>query len=270
MQKLHNCLQLIAATALGLGAAAVPACAAETDPDGALYQLSDDALADVQQALELARADDRLALVVLGANWCHDSRALAARLQRAPLKDVIDKNYELVFVSVGYLDRGREVVQEFGVPHYYATPTVLVVDPSTGQLVNAEDRHQWGNAYNIGMSDSVAYFEKWPNSDQPVDTATSNVELQQLFEDIDAFEHRLADRVAAGYVIVGPMLQALKDGNKPETFDARWDELRDFRVAVPKHTGKLRKEARDRVSAGEDDVEIQYPSLPPMSWESGD
>ena len=270
MPKLHNCLQLIAATVLWLGAAAVPACAAETDPDGALYQPSDDALADVQQTLERAKADDRLALVVLGANWCHDSRALAARLQRAPLQNVIDKNYELVFVSVGYLDRGREVVQKFGVPHYYATPTVLVVDPAAGQLVNAEDRHQWGNAYNIGMSDSVAYFEKWPNSDQPVDTAASNVELQQLFADIDAFEQRLADRVAAGYAIVGPMLQALKDGNKPDEFDARWDELRDFRVAVPKHVRRLREEALDRVAAGEEDFDIQYPSLPPLSWESGD
>ena len=129
--------------------------------------------ADVQQAL--ARADDggRLALVVLGANWCHDSRALASRLNRPPLAALIQQEYELVFVDVGFLDKGREVVQQFGVPQFYATPTLLIIDPSSGTLINDEDRHMWANAYSIDMPSSVQYFEKWATTEPVPDPAAA-------------------------------------------------------------------------------------------------
>ena len=67
------------------------ASAAETDPDGRLYQPSADPIADVQRALSRAEDSSRLALVVLGANWCHDSRALAARLHRSPLAELVQQ-----------------------------------------------------------------------------------------------------------------------------------------------------------------------------------
>ena len=115
--------------------------AADSDPDGHLFQPSVDPLADVQQALGRAGDGDRLALVVLGANWCHDSRALASRLHRSPLAEVIQQHYELVFVDVGFYEKGREVTQQFGVAHYYATPTVLIIDPLNGQLVNVNNSY---------------------------------------------------------------------------------------------------------------------------------
>jgi hypothetical protein len=243
------------------------ASAAETDPDGALFQPSDDALADVQQALGRAGDSDKRALVVLGANWCHDSRALAARLHQSPLAEVIQDHYELVLVDVGFYERGGTVVQEFGVPIYYATPTVLIIDPSSGQLVNGSDRHIWGNAYRVSMSASVQYFEKWAAGDTAADSATDSTELEGLFAEIDRFEQQLAERVAAGYALVGPMLAAYKAGNAPEEFDASWDELSGFRNAIPGAIRELREEARSRVSKGEDGIQLQFPEYPPLSWE---
>jgi thiol-disulfide isomerase/thioredoxin len=244
--------------------------AADTDPDGAIYQPSADPLADVQEALSRAGKTNRLALVVLGANWCHDSRALAARLHRTPLAEVIEQNYELVLVDVGFYEQGRAVTQQFGVAHYYATPTVLIVDPSDGQLVNDEDRHIWGNAYRIDMPSSVEYFEKWAMNDSVADPTADSAQLKKLYAEIERFEKQLADRVAAGYAIVGPMLAAHKDGNAPEEFDASWDELSAFRNAIPGDIQALRDEAQRRVSEGEEDIQLEYPEYPPLSWEYGD
>jgi thiol-disulfide isomerase/thioredoxin len=251
-----------------LGLVVGNARAADADPDGRLFQPSADPLADVQQAL--GRADDggRLALVVLGANWCHDSRALASRLHRSPLADVIQQHYELVFVDVGFYETGRAVTQQFGVAHFYATPTVLIIDPSNGQLVNDEDRHIWGNAFRISMSSSVQYFEKWATNDSVADSVMDSPRLQQLYVEIDQFEQQMAERVAAGYAIVGPMLEAYEDGNAPEEFDARWDELSDFRNAIPGDIRELRDEAQRRVSVGDKDIQLQFPEYPLLSWES--
>ena len=228
---------------------------AETVPDGRLYQSSDDPLADVQQALGRAGDNDRLALVVLGANWCHDSRALAARLHQPPLAEVIEEDYELVFVDVGFYEIDRDVVMQLGAANYYATPTVLIMDPASGRPINDEDRHIWTNAYSIDMPASVEYFEKW-------------AALQRLYAEIDEFEQQQAERVTAGYAVVGPMLEATVAGNRPEAFDASWDELAAFRTAIPDDVLELRDEAQRRVAAGEEDIQLEYPEYPVLSWES--
>ena len=236
--------------AVYLGLVAGDVRAAETDPDGRLYGSSSDSLADVRQALGRAEDRGRLALVVLGANWCHDSRALAARLQRSPLAELIEQHYELVFVDVGFYEHGRSVVQEFGVAHYYATPTVLIIDPPSGALINDADRHIWTNAYKIDMASSIQYFEKWA-----------------LYAEIDRFEQQLAERVAAGYAVVGPLLEARVAGNGPEDFDARWDELAEFRTAIPGAISELRKEVQQRQADGETTIQLQFPEFPAFSWE---
>jgi thiol-disulfide isomerase/thioredoxin len=222
----------------------------------------------VQQALGRAEKSDRLALVVLGANWCHDSRALASRLYSPPLAESIQQHYELVFVDVGFYEKGRDVLQQFGVAHFYATPTVLIIDPSNRTLVNDEDRHIWGNAYNIDMSSSVEYFEKWAMSDPVADSVADATQIGQLYAEIDQLEQQLAERVAAGYAVVGPMLAAYEAGNVPEEFDASWDELRDFRMAIPDGIRELRDEAQRRVSEGDEDIQLVLPEYPLLSWES--
>ena len=178
MPRLYSRLLNIVTLVICSGLMAACAGAAETDPDGRLFQPSTDSLADVRQALVRAEDGDRLALVVLGANWCHDSRALAARLHSSPLAELIQKHYELVFVDVGFLDKGRDVVQQFGVPQFYATPTVLIIDPSSGSLVDDEERHIWANAYSIDMPDSVQYFEKWATSDAVADPVADSPQLR--------------------------------------------------------------------------------------------
>ena len=240
-----------------LGLIAGPASAADTHPEGRLYHASENPLADVEKALTRAKERNRLLLVVAGGNWCHDSRALASRLKQSPLADVVKNNYELQFVSVGYFEQGRDVMQRFGVAHYYATPTVLIIDPASGELLNAEDRHQWGNAYNIDMSTSVEYFEKWLERDSTAEPVVQSEELRQLNSKIDEFEQQLANRLVAGDA-----------GKQSEEFDASWDELREFRSSIPKAIDQLRSDARQRVAAGEENVQLTFPEFAPLSWEA--
>ena len=104
--------------------APVPAGQAENAMrvSGELYQPSEDAMADLANAREAALRSGKRILLVMGSNWCHDSRALASRLFQEPLKTLVDEHYELVFVDVGYLDKGGEVISSIGPPVYYATP----------------------------------------------------------------------------------------------------------------------------------------------------
>lgn len=235
-----------------------------------MYLPSDDAMADVSNALSAARDSNKLVLVVMGANWCHDSRALASRLHQAPLNALIDEHYETVFIDVGYLDTGKDVINSIGPPVYYATPTVLILDPVSGQMVNADNRHQWGDAYNISMEESLEYFQLMAAANLTDLRGDEEVpeELMGLLADIDSFERQQADRIYDAYAVIGPMLKAYKAGEKPEHFEAYWNEVRDYRMQVPRDLGALRAEALLRVSSGESDITLEYPEYPAFSWET--
>jgi len=64
------------------------------------------------------------------------------------------------------------------------------------------------------------------------------------------------------------MLEAYKAGNAPNEFDASWDELSEFRNAIPGDIRDLKDEAQRRVAEGEQDIQLEYPEYPPLSWES--
>jgi hypothetical protein len=118
------------------------------------------------------------------------------------------------------------------------------------------------------MSTSVRYFQKWLKDDSDADPVVDSAELRRLYAEIDEFEQHLAERVAIGYAVVGPMLEAYEAGNEPEEFDASWYELRNFRVAIPGGIRELRDEARRRTSAGDQDIQVLFPTYPLLSWES--
>ena len=236
---------------------------------GMLYLPSANPMAGLDAKMALARAGGKRLLVVLGANWCHDSRALAARLYTAPLATVVTANYETLFVDVGYLQTGSDVSARLGIPVYYATPTVLIVDPVSGAVVNTYDRHRWADAANIGMDASVEYFQRFADAGEQATEAENDVYLQTLLAEIDAFELAQAERLYRAYAFLGPMLKAYKEGDKEAFREDLWNEVRDYRYQVPADLDSLRAEARARVANGETGIELNYPVYPAFSWEAG-
>jgi len=236
--------------------------ARDDDQEGRLYLPSDDAMADLAATLAEAEAQNKLALVILGANWCHDSRGLAARLQVEPLKSLVNTHYETLYVDVGDLSKGRDVIQSLGVPLFYATPTVLIVDPISRKLVNAGNRHIWARADSVSMEDSVSYFEEIANIDLATlpDEDSYTEEQAQLMNDIDEFELAQAQRLSDAYIITGAMIGG--------TFDREvWDEVASFRFQLATDVDDLRAEVARRVANGETDIVLTYPQYPDWTWD---
>lgn len=242
----------------------------QTPVPGELYLPSEDSVADLKAGLDAARASNRLALVVMGANWCHDSRALAARLFEEPLSTTINAHYEVIFIDVGYLEKGKDVISSLGIPVYYATPTVLIVDPLNGQVVNADNRNLWGNAASISMKESVDYFAQFAETDRGALQSgdTPDEDLQNLLADIDAFEQVQAVRLYGAYAVLTPMLRAYKEGDKEAFSEETWNEVRDYRYKVSEDVLALRTEARERGAAGETDIKLNYPVYPNFFWDT--
>ena len=217
-------------------------------------------LTAVDQVLREAEEKGTYALIVLGANWCHDSRALAQRLQTEPLSQLVRDRYAAKLINVGYYEYGVDVMQALGEPMYYATPTVLVVDPKTRRLVNADNRHQWGDAYNISMQESVDYFLQMADAPLP-ESAGARISRQHLGE-IKAWESKAAARVAEAYETFGPMIRAYASGDVPSNFREQFREFARFRMSIPRGLSHLQRQAREAFQAGRQSAELAYPELP--------
>lgn len=152
-----NILPLIAAIALvpmGLLDATLPAAAPAHEkadhPEASPYDEDRDAMAAVDAALARAQQSRKLVLVIMGANWCHDSRGLAGRLESPRFASLIDRHYEVVFVDAGKprdeAARNMQVARRFGVDRLIGTPNVFVIDPSGRRLNSVSDVTGWTDA----------------------------------------------------------------------------------------------------------------------------
>ncbi|MEO1489437.1 MAG: thioredoxin family protein [Pseudomonadota bacterium] len=118
-------------------------------PESAAYAVSDDAMADVEAALVRAYELDKRVLLVMGANWCHDSRALAGWLETPRFAKLIEAEYELIFVNIGMPQMGDghnlHVARRFGLDELPGTPNLLVLT-SEGEPLNLDTATSWRNA----------------------------------------------------------------------------------------------------------------------------
>lgn len=134
----------LAQVPVAVASASLQAGASE-HPEARLFDPKADADAEVAAALSRAKAANRLGIIVLGANWCHDSRALAGWFATPRFAGMIAARYELVYVDIGYKDRNLDIAKRFGIKTLKGTPTVLVVD-GNGKLLNKKDAPSWRNA----------------------------------------------------------------------------------------------------------------------------
>ena len=128
--------------------------------DVCAYDAERDASEDVRIATEIAAENDQKTLLVMGADWCHDSRALAGYLLNDRFERMIAEHYRLVFVDVGMKDRNIDIARRYGVKSIVGTPTVFVLD-SDGSVLNLDTAPSWRNAASRTEDAIYDYFEDY-------------------------------------------------------------------------------------------------------------
>jgi hypothetical protein len=186
-------------------------------------------LARVLDAQKAALASDKLLLVVLGATWCRDSQALAQELSSPELYSAVTERFEVISVNIGYLSSGFDIAAHYNLPVYYGTPTVLMIEPESGDIFNRVSFHEWMNSRE---KDEEQYWDYFVHQDfsQRVD-ADLSPKLKQIIAD---YEQQQAQRIRNAYSIAGPLLKEYREsgGAPSERFVEVWFELADYRNAV--------------------------------------
>ncbi len=123
----------------------------------------DHAAADLEATLAAARESGKNPLIVMGANWCHDSRGLAAHFEKDRFQSMIRAHYELLYIDVGQKDRNIDIVQQLGVDAIVGTPTVFVLSPD-GEVLNLDTAPTWRNAASRSEDEVFEYFRSFAHA----------------------------------------------------------------------------------------------------------
>jgi thioredoxin 1 len=132
----------------GLLAAALMAAALGAQANDGPYNEQANAQADVQQALHAAQANHHNVLLVFGANWCGDCRALDKALHGSS-QVLIEGKFNVVKIDVGNFDKNLALAQRYGNPIAKGIPAVVIVSPDN-QVVYSTRGGELADARKMG------------------------------------------------------------------------------------------------------------------------
>ena len=148
--KAFSLTLMISACVVLAGTASAQAQAQSAAPAPvAVYDEHADARAELNQALAAARSQHKNVLVVFGANWCPDCRALDGKMKAGALASLVDKRYVLLKVDVGRFNRNTDLAEQMGVPLKKGIPAAAVLK-SDGDVLKATGGGELADARSMG------------------------------------------------------------------------------------------------------------------------
>lgn len=151
--------RLVCTLALALAAGAMAAASGPYDP-------SADAKAEIQVALTQAAAAKEPVLLIFGANWCPDCRALDKSLKTPRNAELMSHQFKMVKVDVGNFDHNLDVAAQYGDPIKKGIPAAVIVAPS-GHVLYATRAGELADARRMSDDGVYEFFRKAAQESRP-------------------------------------------------------------------------------------------------------
>ena len=158
-------LQTVIHTTEPGSAPATPPVQRKGNPEALVYSNDRDAKADVENAIADAKLSGKTVIIIMGANWCHDSVGLAGLLNTPRFTEMTRDRYKIVYVDIGMPQTGKgrnlDIAKRFGIGKVKSTPLVMLVS-ADGLLLNTKkDAARWRNAASRSEDDIYRYFAEF-------------------------------------------------------------------------------------------------------------
>lgn len=126
------------------------------------YNESADAKAEVRQALAEAGHAKLPVLIVFGANWCEDCRALDASLKTGRNADLIARSFKVVKVDVGNFNRNLDLSAAYGDPIKKGIPAAVVLS-AQNQVLYVTRAGELSSARTMSETGVYEFFSRAAN-----------------------------------------------------------------------------------------------------------
>jgi thiol:disulfide interchange protein len=142
-----------------VAAAPLPQAAAQMTPkvNKNLYSETSNATADIAAALVRARREHKRVILDFGGNWCGDCQVLDIYYHQSPNAELLAKNFILVHVDIGHMDKNVDVAKKYNVPITKGVPALAVID-ANGNLLYAEREKEFEHTSPEAIT---AFLNRW-------------------------------------------------------------------------------------------------------------
>jgi thioredoxin 1 len=125
-----------------------------------IYDESADAHAEVRAAIAQAKREHKRVILDFGGNWCSDCQVLDIYFHRQPNADLLARNFVLVEIDVGRLDKNVDVAQRYNIPLQKGVPALAVLD-SSGRLLYSQTNQEFEKMRYVDPSSVTDFLQHW-------------------------------------------------------------------------------------------------------------
>jgi thiol:disulfide interchange protein len=151
-----------------LGVVAVPAwLSAQSAANGAtpfvakhIYSETASPAKDIAAGLRQAKREHKRVILDFGGDWCSDCQVLDIYFHQAPNSGLLEKNYVLVHVWIGHMDKNIDVAAKYGVPINKGVPALAVLSPE-GKVLYAQSTGQFADMRHMDPGSLTGFLNKW-------------------------------------------------------------------------------------------------------------
>src|SRR5712692_7244430 len=123
------------------------------------YDEAADAKADIKQALSAAKSSQMPVLVIFGANWCKDCRALDQALSTGRNAELVKREFKVVKVDVGNFNKNLDLAEAYGNPIKKGIPAAVVLSPDN-KVLYATRLGELADARNMSETGIYDFFKR--------------------------------------------------------------------------------------------------------------
>jgi len=150
---------VLAAGALAYLVAGAP-IEAQTVATRHLYSETANPNADIAAALTKAKREHKRVILDFGGDWCGDCQVLDIYAHQAPNADLLDKNFVLVHVWIGHMDKNIDVAAKYGVPINRGVPALAVLG-TDGKVLYSQATGEFADMRHMDPHSVTEFLTKW-------------------------------------------------------------------------------------------------------------
>ncbi len=153
----NSLLRALCLVLLALIVTPPPQSNAQILPNKNLYPETADPTSDITAALARARREHKRVLLDFGGNWCGDCQLLDIYYHQSPNAELLEKNFILVHINIGHMDKNVKVAEKYKVPITKGVPALAILD-SHGNLLYSEREKEFEHTTPAAVT---AFLKHW-------------------------------------------------------------------------------------------------------------
>ena len=122
-----------------------------------LYSETANPTADIAAALVRARHEHKRIILDFGGNWCGDCQVLDIYYHQSPNAEILAKNFIVVHINIGHMDKNVDVAKKYNVPITKGVPALAVID-AHGNLLYSERAKEFEHTSPEAVT---AFLNRW-------------------------------------------------------------------------------------------------------------